>query len=223
MFRIKIILIVIGGVLAFFGFQEFRLSSGASGEPVSADLAAAEAGTEPSSPHVVFGPHSAIYGASIYEYRQSKYSREEPGPSTKVSHAYYPVISTEHPFNVAWDALAEKYGSFDEVPETETFPDLTTFAVLVKTKRFDTVGSIPDGISDEPSIQGLLINRVSGLDKEEEKLIKQSFPQVDVDSLLILEEGRKPSGYLKSFGMIFGGAVLALLGVGWFFVGGGSQ
>ncbi len=223
MFRVKIALLVIGGILAFFGFQEFRLSSGASGEPISADMAAAEAGTEPSNTHVVFGAHSAIYGASIYEYTQSKYDSSEPGPSTKVTHAYYPVISTKHPFNVAWDELAEKYGSFDDVPETETFPDLTTFTVLVKTKRFDTIGSIPDGIIDEQSVQGLLINRISGLDNEEENLIKQSFPQVDVDKVLILEEGRKPSGILKSLGMLLGGLALAVVGVGLFFIGGSSE
>ena len=224
MFRLKIALIVLGGFLVWFGFKEFRVSSGTSSEPEVVDLAAFEKGEQPDNSCIQIQAHSAIYSASVYEYEASSYSSNDPGPSAKVNHTYYPIISPSHPFNVRWDELAEKYGSFDDVPETEELPDLDTFVVLVKTERFKTVGAIPDNVVDESSVSGLLVNRISGLDNEEKDLVRQNFPTVDPDKLLILEEGRKPSSLFKSLGMLGGGLLLCVLGLGWLAVGAmGSQ
>jgi len=223
MFRVKLIMIGIGGVLMFVGFQEFRVSQGTSTKAELLDLSAVEAGEKPGNSHVKIGGHTAVHGGAIYEYRQSKYSNADPTPKTKITHAYYPIISKEHPFNVGWAELAQKYASLDEIPEGEKLPELTTFSVIVKTKRFETIGNIPDGINDEKSVQGLLINRIEGLDSEERNLILQSFPQVDVDQLLLLEEGRKPSSNFKSIGTMGGGLLLALVGIGLFFVGGSES
>ena len=198
---------------------EYRVSSGATTEAEIVDLSQVEAGARPENSHVQFDSHSAVYAGSVYEYEMDKYETGEPGRGTKVNYTYYPIISAQHPFNVRWDELAAQYGSFEAVPETENLPDLTTFAVLVKTERFTTVGSIPDGIEDGQSVKGLLINRIESLDSEEKKLVGESFPQVNVDSLLILEDGRKPSPATKFMGMIGGGVVLVLAGVGWIIAG----
>jgi len=207
MFRIKIAMVIGGAVLAFFGFQEFRVSSGTSSEPLAVNLAELERGEIPSNPHLTIGSHFALYGGCIYEFEQSKYGSGQPSGSSKVTMCYYPIVSAEHPLI---QAIAN---------ESEDF-DFGNLAVVVKTKRFKTFGALPDDIlAQENAVQGLLINKIDSLDGEEKKLLQESFPSVDVDKVLILQEGRKPSSVFLSLGMLLGGVVLSLLGIGSFFIG----
>jgi hypothetical protein len=206
MFRIKLIIAVFGGILVFWGVQEFRVSQGTSAEPVAADLAALESGQEPPNPHMQLGAHLALYPAAVYEYSQSKYASGDPGPTARVNHCYYPIMSVPDAAPTAGDA------SFD----------LNRIAVLVRTKRFRTIGDIPDDFRNETSITGLVVNRIQSLDKQERKLILESFPTMNLDKVLILEDARRPASLAKSGGMIGGGLLLGLIGVAWMFLGTGS-
>ena len=182
MFRIKLAMVVIGGVVAFIGFEEFKVSQGTSTEPESVSLADLEKGTAPDNAHLQIGEHIALYGTAVYEYEQSKYESGEPGPNAKVNHCYYPIFSHEHPML----ASEEPGGSTGD------------FAVLVKTKEFRTVGSIPDGFAEVASIKGLVINKISSLDSEEKSLVNQSFPGANLDKGLMLEQNRTPASFAKS-------------------------
>jgi len=214
MFRLKLALIIGGAVLAYFGVQEYRLSMGTSTEPAKVDLAACENGETLENNHVLIGKHVADYNGSVYEYEEG---------NGKVTHTYYPIISDDHPFFEQLAALYEKYGeNIESAPESE-WPSIDTFKVLIKTKRFKTVDSIPDGLGDQEKIQGLVINLVDSMDREEEKLIKQSFPKLNMDDVWIVEDGRKPSSAVSSLGMIGGGGLLSFLGMGLFFVGRESE
>lgn len=116
--------------------------------------------------------------------------------------------------------LKEEYGSMDQVPDNVPFPDLNSFSVIVKAKHFKTVGSIPDGLKGEDSLEGLVINQVESLDKEEKNLIRSSFPGADLEHVVIIQAGRKPTPLIKSLGMVGGGVLLAVLGIVLFFAGG---
>lgn len=210
MLRIKLAAVIGGLVLAFFGLQEFRVSHGSSREATAVNLADIERGTPPSNNHVQIGEHFAIYGGSVYQYSQSKYDHSAPGNSTKVTYCYYPIISAEHPFIKA-------------VTSGEDDPDFSNISVLVKSKRFKTIGAIPDGIVEETSLQGLVVNRIESLDREERNLLRENFPQVDFEKVLIVEDGRKPASLFKSAGLVGGGGLLSLFGVALFFLGGGSR
>jgi hypothetical protein len=207
MFRIKLIIAVLGGIIVFWGAQEFRVSQGTSAEPVAADLAALESGQEPPNPHMQLGAHLALYPELVYEVTQSKYASGVPGPTAKVNHCYYPIISPDHPVVRSGDPNAR----------------LNQFAVLVRSKRFKTIADIPDESRQEASISGLVVNRIQSLDKEERKLILESFPSLDLDKVLLLEDGRRPASLAKSGGMIGGGLLLGLIGVAWMFLGTGSR
>ena len=221
MFRIMLALLIGGCVLAFFGIQEYRVSMGTSAEPELVDLHALETGAEISNNHVKVGEHVAVFGACVYEYEES--SLGGMNDSSKVTHLYYPIISDEHDFFQAINRLAEKYGDPFDAPDAE-WPDIDEFAVLVKTKRFSTIGSIPDGLQDEGEVQGLVVNRISSLDSEEKQLVNQSFPRLDLNKVLILEQDRHPASLAKSLGMIAGGMVMVLISIGSFFIGrGGGQ
>lgn len=206
MLRIKLAAIVGGLVLAFFGVQEFRVSQGTSQKATAVDLAKVEAGESPTNHHVEIGNHFAVYGGSVYQYSQSKHDHSAPGPATKVSYCFYPIISAEHPFLTA---LARE----------EENPEFGTIAVIVKSHRFKTIGAIPDGIVEETAVKGLVINRIESLDKEERKLLLENFPQVDLDKVLIVQDGRQPASLVKSAGMIGAGGLISLIGVGLFFLG----
>jgi hypothetical protein len=217
MFRLKLAMAIIGGVMVFYGFQEYRVSSGSSSTAESVNLAELEGGTELDNTYIKVGPHLAFYDGSIYVYESSEYSNGEPGPSSKVNYTYYPIISLEHSFNVGLDEIAEKYG--DNVPENVKIPDLNTFSILVKTKRFSTIGAIPDYIEKELDIRGLVINRIHSLKSDEKRLINETFPTIDTNKILILEEGRRPSSFVFWGGLILGGLALIVVGLGWLVAG----
>ena len=213
MFRLKIALLFGGIMLAYFGIQEARVSSGTTMEPVKVELAELENGTTPTNGHVLVGGHVADYAGCVYEYEEE---------TQKVTHAYYPIISDDHPFFEKLGKLYEKYPDINEAPESE-FPQIDDFRVLVKTKRFKTQNAIPDGLGDESKLQGLVINLVESISREEKKMIQESFPALNFDKVLIVQEGRKPSSQMVSLGMIGGGGLLSLLGLGSFFMGRGQS
>jgi len=218
MFRLKILAVVGGAMLAFFGIQEFRVSQGTSVEPIEVELVDIETGKASENNHVRLGEHFAIYPGSVYQYRQGKYETGEPKPSASVDYTYYPVISADHRFFEELGQLAEKYGTLDAVPDAE-WPEIGSFSVLVKTKRFKTIRSIPESMNSEESVQGLVVNLIGGLDSKEESLLRESFPTIDVNEILIIEDGRKPASLAKSLGMAGGGIAITLLGVGGFLFG----
>ena len=197
MFRVKIIMVVVGGVLGYMGFQEFLVSRGTSVEPAAVDLSKLEAGEAVPNNHVRIGEHIAVYAGCVYEYEQSKYESGDPNSSTKVTHLFYPIIS-----------------------KTQAAKGIDNFAVMVKTNQFKTIGAIPKSdFSEVTSIQGLIINEIDGLDSKEKDLVRSNFASIDFDKVLILEANRQPASLVKSLGMTLGGGVIALLGIAWFFVG----
>jgi len=75
------------------------------------------------------------------------------------------------------------------------------------------LGDIPNDWDVVPTTQGLVINRIASLDKKEADLLKNGFPGLNTDKLLLLEFDRRPASIVKIGGMMVGGAMLALGGV----------
>ena len=208
MFRIKLLLIIGGGALAFFGFQEYKVSKGTKAEPVNLELAAIEDGSaDASNAHIIIGEHYPAYFELIYWGEEN---------SDKIDYVYYPILSSEHPFVVKVNELFEKHA--DGIPEGE-IPDVGSFSVLVKSDRFKTIDDVPDGFDPAQLVQGLVINKIASLKSEEVSLMKQSFPTFDENTVLVLEEGRTPAGAGKKYGMMGGGALAVILGILWMVVG----
>ncbi len=88
------------------------------------------------------------------------------------------------------------------------------FAVLVKTKRFNTVGDIPREMDFAQEVRGMVVNEVDPLSADEKHLLSQGFPGTDFSKVLILEENREPASPGKYLGFFGGGIALLLLGVG---------
>jgi len=107
------------------------------------------------------------------------------------------------------------YADFDELDEDVEDSSLDNFRVIVKTSRFDTMRDIPEeSLAQEDRVSGLVVNQISSLGRQERDLLRESFPELDFDKLIILAEGREPSSPSQSFGMMSGGGVLLLFGLG---------
>ena len=211
MIRLHLAMFVIGIALIFHGYEEMQLSRRATAEPEKVDLAGIEAGKRPENIHLTLGEHYRLYPAAIYTYSRDKGDSSRPGPGTSVNHVFYPVISTDHPFLKAMEEMALKYGKVADAPKDVPRPKLDSFAVIVKTDRLKTVGSIPNDWKKEGAITGLVVNQADPLKDSEIALIRHSFPRFDAAHVLVLEEGRKPSGFLYYGSMFCIGPFLMIL------------
>jgi hypothetical protein len=218
MLQIKLAVLLLGGALAFYGYQEHGLATKATQEPIAVDLAELETGARPPSLHVEIGPHWKLWDGLIYSYTTRDEEPSEPGPATELDFVYYPLVSEQHPFMVKWQGLLATYGSFDAVPGEEREP-LPQVAMLVRSERFARLGDVPTETWEHGDrLHGLLVNDVRSLGPDARQLLRQSFATLDFDRVLILEEGRRPSSPAATLGMMGGGGILSLLGLASFFV-----
>ncbi|MDJ0785733.1 MAG: hypothetical protein QNK05_02925 [Myxococcota bacterium] len=219
MFRLKLVMVFLGGIVAFLGFQERTLSEGATQEPLAVTLEDLESGQVPTNPHLEVGEHWRTNAEIVFRYEQPAGEPEgQPSPKAKVDYAYYPIFSDSLPGVNNLANLTKLYGGADKIPESQ-LPEVGDFAVIVKTKRFKTVAQIPTpGWERLPPVRGLVINRIESLRSDEAALVQQGFPAVDLTKVLILEEGREPASATRAMSMMGGGAGLSLLGVGSLFV-----
>jgi hypothetical protein len=211
--RLKFALIIGGGILGFLGFQEYRVGKGASVKPVPASLARLEGGGLLPNVHVKLGQHFCVYPASVYNC-QVKTGETTPPPDAKLNFVYFPIISTGHPWcQQAKRVIMRHGGRVNAVPPNE-WPPLDQFAVLVKTsKRFKTLDKIPREWVLGEEVTGLVVNRIKKLSSKERELVQQAFPKADLNSILILEEGRSPKSETTSLAMAGGGVFLAFIGL----------
>lgn len=218
MTNIKLGLIIIGAVLAFVGYEEFVLSSIAKQEPTTVDMYELETSTSVDNAHIKITEHDAIYGGMVYSYKQKKGDTGEPTGSSLVSETYYAVLSTQHSFIESLEALWVQYP--DGIPDEVEYPELNNIRAIIKTKRFETVDELPEAsIQRESELQGIVINEIESLGTSELNLLQESFPGVDLDRVLLIEEGRKPSSSTNAMGMMGGGVLMSLVGLYWLVAG----
>jgi|GEM_PF-2453667 len=192
------ILVCFGGIaLTIFGFKEFKVGNSSTGNAANIELRTIEGGTAPKNNHLRIGPHVALYSESVFQYEERKGSFKQVTNSTPINFAYYPIISASPPAR----------GGQPSERNTQSF------AVLVKSVRFATVGSIPDSDRMETAIQGLVVNQIQSLGEEERALLRSSFPATNFNKVLILEAGRKPSSAIGAIAIMIAGVAVCLGGL----------
>lgn len=195
MFRIKAGLVLGGVFLIIFGVRDAWLNSSASSTPVPVDLAALENGGKVENENVVIGPHVALFPYYVFETPSDSDYGDLP-----VNYCVYPIISISG-------------GELERMAKHEgpDLPPLGNVAVLVKSKKYKRTSEIPESIEPRDSMQGLVINNINTLDNDMKDFIKKSYPNVNVDTVLVVEEGRSPNMILGAL-MAVGG--IAMIGVG---------
>jgi hypothetical protein len=168
--------------LIIYGYHEYRLSEGASAEPVPVEIADLEAGKRPAQNHIRIGKHSPVWDQCIYSV--SPKDKDKPDPL--VFEVLYPVISPSKLDH--WDGKV---------------------TVLVETHRFGRVSDIQkDKVRVVPEATGMLVNSIRSLREEEARLIREGLPDQDLENVLILQEGRKPTS--QTWALVIMGAGIAL-------------
>ena len=216
MIRIRLALVGVGSVLVWQGWVDYGASRSVSADPVPCDLAALEAGRSPPDEHVEFGRHLAAYGEAIYAYSGHAGDGDgDPPDDTRTSYVYYPILSPEHPLYRKLEVLTGPDATPEDFAEMPTLRE-HGFAVLVKTRRFATVGSIPDSIEPRAGLRGLVVNRLERLDPEDVRLVEEGFPTVDAARLVVVEEDRAPASARIPLAVMGVGILFVVAGLGLF-------
>ena len=106
-----------------------------------------------------------------------------------------------------------------DLADEDNTMELEQFSMLIRTKRFKTVGDVDLAVAKlvelEEEKEGLVINQfdADGLDSEENQLISESFPKLDLDKVVLVAEGVDPPTIL--------GALIAMAVGSFFFFGAG--
>jgi len=214
--RAKLALVFVGGSLTYTGFQEHSLAEQTPDEPLRIELDELEAGQRPQTSYIEVGPHYKYYDTYVYTYetRENAPQPETPGPNTRIQMMCHPAYSRHNPFVIQMRAVVATYPDLEEAPE-EAFPELANPDLVICTKRFKTAAQLPDGLGqDGEPIHGIAKNGNEGLDLEDRRLLKEYFPDLDFQKLVVLEEGRSPMKASQTLGMMGFGAFLSLLGLG---------
>ena len=215
MWRIIIAVMIGGGALCFFGYQEYSVSAGTSSKALNVELLDIESGKAPDNNYIRLGPHYRVYAAAVYEYEANN-DNEQVTEYTKVTQVYYPVYSVGSPFGRQMDVLIKKYGSYDKFPDelpADEYLPTDNLSMIVKTDKYHRVGRLPTGMPRFEGIKGLVINEIESLGSEEKRLIESGFGEIDFSKILILEQGRKPTSTALSLAMMGGGALLIVVPV----------
>lgn len=202
MFRIKIAMIVGGAVLAFMGYKEFKLSGVAKAEPSAitcADLAANGPGE---NAHVTVSDF-LLSDSMVYEEKKGRWTR-----------VWVPALPIGGEYQKKILALIDENGKLPA-----QVPPPTNIKIILKFTDCRNEADL-DRYADAETIQGIVVNEIDSLGSEERKILEESYPGVNFATCHLLEVGRRAPSAGATYGMLGGGAALAIAGIAMFVVGG---
>jgi hypothetical protein len=204
--RLKLVILGVGAMLAWMGFEEFKLGRVASSEPQLITVAELESHGPGDNAHVELADFLLSEQAFVYE------SREGSSTWTKIWIPALPLGGEHHQQLLL---LVDNQGMFT----TDDLPLPKSIGVIVKSSKIKNEKQL-ETLAAADTLTGLIVNEIDSLGSEERRLLAQSYPGIDLGNVYILEHGRKPAGAGKIFGFMGSGALLVLIGLGSFFVGG---
>ena len=192
------LLFLIGLGLFLNAYDEYKVSFGVDRMPLDVSLEEIEAGNRPPTGFLRLGEHVRLYNLGFYVHS----SRETnlPEDHHRPKYVLYPIVSKKHP------CIAK---SPDAAP-TDPLPECNEFAVLVKTERFVELRQIPHLAQESGSVAGLIVTRASDLPLQAKGWIRDHFQGLNLDGVVILEEGRKPPSP-RNWLLLLGGATACVL------------
>lgn len=192
--RFKWYALIGGAVLLFMGGREFMLARKTEAEPAKISCAALSKDGPGDNAHVVMSDF--VFSLSSFVYEEERHSK-----------AYNKIWVPALPLDGPWHQQLKAYFAMDEaerakVPE----PVPNDFHVIVVSDEVSSDAALAK-LADAPTLQGIVVNEIESLSSEEKKLLKQSYPGVDLDKCWILEHKREPKGMMTI-------ALFALAGLG---------
>jgi hypothetical protein len=190
LFLVAALILVGGAGVAVWGWAT---AGGPPPRPTQVDLARLEAGELPDNDYVEIGPHLACYAGAVFTYEAKEPGRHRLPDDTVVVQTLYPIVSTANPDVKELEALRQRFGDADDVPDDVPTPFPVRFTVLVRTNRFRTVGAVPkDFVRSETKIRGVVSTKFPRFQRDEQGLLQERFPLVDFRKVIVLDLSRKP-------------------------------
>ena len=172
--------------------------------------------SEIDNPYIKIGKHVTVNYEAVSQYEEDRNGQSDS--NSKVDFTYIPLITVDHELCVA----LKKFESGAPGMTEDDIPALESYSVLVLSKRFKTLGDVEavgESLSEHDSVEGMVTNKIKSLTSEEKVHLGESFPGLDLDKLIILEEGRTPTSAAGSLGLMAGGGLLILGGIVSMFAG----
>ncbi len=201
--RLMMILVGLGIALPIYGYREWRLSQVAHTEPQKLTVEQLTTQGYGDNAHVVLADFLCP-GAYVYqeEKRSSDYDQ--------VWIATVPLYGPYHQRLI--DAQEQEQAGAEAVAIAP--PEHIALVITSKQRADDDAVS---ALMDADTLQGMITNEMDSLDRETKDLLNNQFENIDVDSVLIFEEGRRPATLVKvvalvgsGLGLLVGVAVLFL-------------
>lgn len=199
MTRLKLVVLGVGAFLAWMGYQEWKLGSVAASAPQGITCAELEASGPGDNAHVLLSDFLLSEQAFVYEGYEN---------SSRWNKIWIPAVPLGGAYHQQLLQYVDASGRFT----TDDLPLPTSFRVIVKSSRIHDEQQLAT-VAGADTLQGLIVNEVESLGSDERRLLAQSYPGIDLDSVYILEHGREPSGRGKTLGFVGSGVVLMMFGV----------
>lgn len=201
MIRIAIALLIGGGLLTFFGYNEHKLASSADSEPQNITAADLIANGYGDNAHVNIKDFEMITWETIV-------LTPEDSPN-KFEKVWAPVIAFDDPYIQELQALPE---------DAQTVPPYKgQVALILYSTDIPGSGQL-ESVAMGDTVQGLVINEIDKLGGDELKELKKSL-SIDPDKVIIVEHNRKPKSTGITMLMMVGGVLLILAGPALFVIG----
>lgn len=192
--RLRLVMLLGGLALAFYGFQEFRLSGTAKAEPQEITCDELARNGYGDNAHVRLG--NWFFAPSTFVYEKSKRSEEW-------NHVFVPLLPLD----------GDYAQSLRELPEGTSPPAPKRFGVILKSSEVSNNTEL-NALGEAETLEGVVINKIDSLDRKTKDLLSRSYPEVDFDACWILEHERKVKG--PAIGLLIVLAGLAAMGGGGF-------
>jgi hypothetical protein len=203
MSRIKLLMVIGGVVMVYFGIQESRLANQASATPRMMTCAELAANGPGDNAHIGMSKFLLCEQAFVFE-------------GSKRSEAYktvwVPAVPADGEYVRTIRSMMQTIGKLD------TLPPPTDIRVLVKSKHVKNEAELT-ALAMRDRLDGLVTNQIESIGSKEKKILEESYPGIDFSRCYIVDHDRKPSSTAMLAGMIGGGIVLAIAGGCWTLTG----
>lgn len=195
--RLAIILVVLGGMAAYYGVQEWRLAASASATPQEISLKDLIARGPGDNAHILLKEFIPCDNY-IYSKKENNNNWDE---------VWVPVIPP--------DALPKlenlKLGPGALPLQQQIAPG--NVQAIIKSTHIHNETEL-ERLEKQPTLQGMVVNKISSIGSEEKTKLIESYPGTDFNRCLIIEDGRTPAGMGLVVASLGGGGVLVLVGIG---------
>lgn len=189
----SLVMIIVGGVLGYFGYQEWQLQQHATAEPEAIALEALIKRGPSGNTHVEIRDFT-LCGQYVYMSKNNTWQS-----------VYVPI----EPFSgvkVAGQILAGLLGGGK--------PAIKDVKAMLVLKNIQNHQALETFLETHETVKGLVVNNVRSLEDRARELLQQSYPGIQFDTVIMLEAGRSPMSSTNLTLILVGSAALILLGLG---------